>query len=132
MELAEGIRRIGFRRWHERQLLQCHLYLVSALLCLIAVLATVEGFASRSFSLTFFIGLLLIIAGTAAGVWAFGRYVKMMVTAQYVADRSICSRCKTYGVLEAPESSRHAVSPEREIAPTPVRCRVCGNEWTIQ
>jgi len=132
MELAEGIRRIGFRRWHERQLLQSHLYLVSALLCLIAVLAAVEGFASRNFSLTFFMGLLLITAGTGAGVWAFGRYVRMMVTAQYVADRSVCSRCKTYGVLEAPGSSRHAPSSELEIVPTPVRCRICGNEWTIE
>ena len=131
MELAEGIRRIGFRRWHERQLLQSHLYLVSALLCLIAVLAAVEAFASRNFSLTFFAGLLVIVAGTGAGVWAFGRYVRMMVTAQYVADRSACSRCRTYGVLEAAGSARRTAASELEFVPTPVRCRICGNEWTI-
>ena len=131
MELADGIRKIGFRRWHERQLIQGHLYLVSALLCLITVLAAVEGFASRGFSARFVIGLLVITAGTAAGVWAFGRYVRMMTTAQYAADRSVCARCKTYGVLEVAGTSRDAGSPELGIRPTPVRCRMCGNEWTI-
>lgn len=39
MELAEGIRKIGFARWYERQLMEAHLYLVTAFLCLILLTA---------------------------------------------------------------------------------------------
>ena len=39
MELSKGIRKIGFRRWYERQLIESHLYFVSSFLCLIAVMA---------------------------------------------------------------------------------------------
>ena len=132
MGLAEGIRKIGFRRWYERQLLQSHLYLVTALLSLIAVLAAVEGFASRSFSLQLLFGLVLLVAGTFVGVWAFLRYVRMMIAAQYAADRSVCPQCKTYGVLEMTSSTVHAGASELEIHPTPVRYRICGNQWTIR
>jgi len=31
MELSDGIRKIGFRRWYERQLIEGHLYLISSL-----------------------------------------------------------------------------------------------------
>jgi hypothetical protein len=133
MQLAEGIRRIGFRRWYERQLLQSHLYLAGALLCLVAVLAALEGFDSREVSVDFFVGLVVMLAGGAIGAWAFLRYIRMLVAAQYAADRSVCARCKTYGVLEAAGFPGHAVAQdaEVEIASTPVRCRKCGNEWTI-
>jgi hypothetical protein len=133
MELAEGIRKIGFRRWHERQLLQSHLYLASALLCAVAVLAAVEGFYSRDASVGFFVGLVVMLAGGAVGGWAFLRYIRMLVAAQYAADRSVCARCKTYGLLEATGSAARAGSQdaEVEIVPTRVRCRKCGNEWTI-
>lgn len=134
MELGEGIRKIGFRRWHERYLLESHLYLATSLLCIIAVLAALEGYSSREMSLAFFAGLLVMLAGGAAGVWAFLRYVHMLLIAQHAADRSVCARCKTYGLLEAIGSSARSRPPGANalIAPTPVRCRKCGNEWTIE
>ncbi len=134
MELSEGIRKIGFRRWHERQLLQSHLYLASALLCLVVVLAALEGFASRELSVDFFIGLVLILAGGAVGGWAFLRYIQMLVVAQHAADRSVCAKCKTYGLLETAGSggSRGGDDADVTVAPTRVRCRRCGNEWTIE
>lgn len=132
MELSEGIRKIGFRRWHERQLLQSHLYLASALLCVVAVLATLEGFASRELSTDFFVGLVLILGGSAVGGWALLRYIQMLVVAQHAAERSVCARCKTYGLLDAIGSGlRRGGGTDVVIAPTRVRCRRCGNEWTI-
>lgn len=134
MELSEGIRKIGFRRWHERQLLQGHLYLASALLCLVLVLAALEGFASRELSTDFFVGLALVLGGGAVGVWALLRYIQMLVMAQHAADRSVCARCKAYGLLEATGSGarRSGGATDVVIAPTRVRCRRCGNEWTIE
>jgi hypothetical protein len=134
MELGEGIRKIGFRRWHERQLLQCHLYLATSLLCIIAVLAAMEGYGSRELSFDFFAGLVIMLAGGAVGGWAFLRYLRMLVVAQHAADRSVCDKCKTYGVLEAtgPAGVARHRGADMEIAPTRVRCRKCGNEWTIE
>ena len=134
MELSEGIRKIGFRRWHERQLLQSHLYLASALLCVVVVLAALEGFASRELSTDFFVGLMLILGGGAVGSWAFLRYIQMLVVAQHAADRSVCAKCKTYGLLEASGSGvrRGGGDTDVVLAPTRVRCRHCGNEWTIE
>ncbi len=134
MELAEGIRKIGFRRWYERQLLQSHLYLASALLCLVAVLATLEGFNTREVSFDFFVGLVGMLVGGTIGTWSFQRYIRMLVAAQYAADRSVCASCKTYGLLEAIRAPGSAGSQDAdvEIAPTRVRCRKCGNEWTIK
>ena len=132
MGLAEGIRKIGFRRWYERQLIQSHLYLVSTLLCVFTVLAAAEGFNSRDISFELLIGLLLMVAGSAAGIWTFVRYARMMVAAQYAADRSVCARCKAYGVLEATGAPARTGVSDIEIVPTPVRCRECGNEWTIE
>lgn len=134
MELGEGIRRIGFRRWHERQLLQSHLYLATSLLCVIAVFATVEAYGSREVSSDLFIGLILMLAGGAAAVWSFVRYVRMLGAAQYAAERSTCARCNTYGLLETrgPAARSGPEDPDLMIAPTQVRCRKCGNEWTIE
>jgi len=134
MELSEGIRRIGFRRWHERQLLQGHLYLASALLCIVVVLAALEGFASRGLSPGFFVGLVLMLGAGAVGSWAFLRYVRMLVTAQHAADRSVCAKCRSYGLLDAvgPGVQRGRGDADSLIAPTRVRCRRCGNEWTIE
>jgi len=45
-DLAEGIRKTGFRRWYERQLIESHLYFVTAVLSLIVVGAGLEGFTA--------------------------------------------------------------------------------------
>jgi len=134
MELAEGIRKIGFRSWHERQLLQSHLYLASSLLCVIAVLAAAEGFSTRELSFDFFVGLVVMLVGSAIGAWTFLRYIRMLVVAQHAADRSVCGKCKTYGLLEATGSGAPSGRDGTDlvIAPTRVRCRKCGNEWTIK
>lgn len=134
MELEEGIRKIGFRRWHERQLLESHFYLATSLLCIIAVLAALEGYSSREFSFDLFVGLLVMLAGSGAGVWAFLRYVRMLLVAQHAADRSVCANCKTYGLLESTGNVTHSIREDADvlIAPTQVRCRKCGNEWTIE
>lgn len=134
MELAEGIRKIGFRSWHERQLLQSHLYLASSLLCVIAVLAAAEGFSTRELSFDFFVGLVVMLVGSAIGAWTFLRYIRMLVVAQYAADRSVCGKSKIYGLLEATGSGAPSGRDGTDlvIAPTRVRCRKCGNEWTIK
>ena len=46
--LAEGIRRAGFRKWYERQMLSSHGHLVLAILNVVALVASFEAFHGAS------------------------------------------------------------------------------------
>ena len=134
MELSEGIRKIGFHRWYERQLLESHFYMVTAFLCLILVMACLEGFSFRAPGVEPLLRIGAMFAGVVVCVWTLRRYLAMLTVAMHVAERSVCGRCKAYGALEATAVRRVAAEkdPELTCAPTGVRCRRCGNEWTIE
>lgn len=72
MELAEGIRRIGFGRWCQRQLIESHLYLVTSFLCLVTVLACFEGFSLRMPAWETVLRLAAMLAGAAASATTSG------------------------------------------------------------
>jgi ribosomal protein L40E len=130
MNLADGIRKIGFRRWYERQLIECHLYLVTGLLGMVVVGACIEEFSLSASWVRSFLIVLLSAAGLAACVWSFRRYIGMLVATQRAAERSVCRECHTYGRLDL----LRAGSAPPEIEPDPwlrVRCRKCGHEWII-
>lgn len=136
MELSEGIRRIGFRRWYERQLIESHLYLVSCLLCLVMVLACCEGFSIRLPAWEFVLRALAMIAGGAACVWSGRRYLTILFFAISAGEHSVCSKCETYRGLELSGAAPHRAGmryepKEEDPPPVGVRCRKCGNEWTI-
>ena len=133
MSLSEGIRRIGFRRWYERQLIESHLYLVTWFLCLTMVLACLEGFSFRAPGWEPVIRLAAMIAGIAVCLWSLSRYIASLGFAVHAANRSICARCAAYGLLEV--AGEKGLPRREDAGPTApavtVRCRKCGNEWTI-
>ncbi|MEY2802600.1 MAG: hypothetical protein RL513_2185, partial [Pseudomonadota bacterium] len=43
--LPDGIARLGFRKWYERELLSSHAHMLLALLALFAMLAALEAFS---------------------------------------------------------------------------------------
>jgi hypothetical protein len=139
MEPADGIRKFGFRRWYERQLVESHCYLVTCFLCFVVVLACIEGFSFRAEGWEPFMRLAVMIAGSALGAWALGRYKVMLDLAEYTAEQSTCTGCGTYGALEvsgvrvlAQERAKGGRREEGEGKLIGVRCRRCGHEWTIQ
>jgi hypothetical protein len=137
MELAEGIRKIGFRRWYERQLIESHLYLVTSFLCLVTVLACFEGFSLRMPAWETVMRLVAMLAGAAICVWTLRRYLAMLNFAVRTAERSRCEKCAAYSALElsgAPTYRPAMPGGDEEGAPPPVgvRCRKCGHEWTIE
>lgn len=134
MELAEGIRRLGFRRWYERQLIESHLYLVSCILCAIVVFASAEGFSLRMPGVEPFLRLAVMMAGGWAGAWSLVRYLAMLSLSGYAAERSVCKKCQAYGMLEVTGTRAPREHKDTGVALTPVcvRCRKCGNEWTIE
>ena len=65
MEPGSSIEKLGFKRWYERQLIESHAWLVSCILCALAIAATLE---LTGFRLTSFAGLLAFGFVYAAGL----------------------------------------------------------------
>jgi hypothetical protein len=135
MSLSEGIRRIGFRRWYERQLIESHLFLVTGFLCMVGVLACFEGFSLRMPAWESIMRLVVMMAGGALCWWTLRRYLAMLNFAMHAAEHSVCGKCAAYGRIElsGTVADRTAMQDEEETDPqaVSVRCRKCGNEWII-
>ena len=124
MTLADGIRKHGFRKCYERELLQSHAHLVLTFLCVIGLFAAFEA-AWRFRSLSD--QLLDLVAGiicASVGVWALRRYLRLLSHAELAAHQADCPHCKTYGRLEL---VRHNASGDD----VHVRCRHCQHVWRI-
>lgn len=128
MGTVEGIRKHGFRKWYERQLIEGHVYLVTMVL---AMLAMACGYEVLSLEMTAFSLLFdgAIVAGGAFVAWySWRRYALTMTVAEYVGAQASCPGCKRYGFrpvppAEAGESGR----PMQLLA----MCRHCGTRWPI-
>ncbi len=124
MDLAEGIRKHGFRKWYERELLRSHAHMLLLLLCTIGVLGAFEGssetgVAPNPLAISISVGLCL-----AVGLWALRRYLYLLMHAEAAANQAICPRCETYGRLALLQGDDRA--PD-----VVVRCKHCGHEWAI-
>lgn len=126
VDLAEGIKRIGFKRWYERQLIESHVYFVTAFLSLIVIVAGLEGYNAAAAGSTRLYMVTLVAGGIVLCAWSFRRYQSMLGRAVRAAERSICGGCATYGIFEV-------VHREANAKPAlTVRCRKCGHEWQME
>ena len=124
MKLAEGIRKHGFRKWYERELLQSHAHLVLTFLCTIGLFAAFEAlgrFRSLSDQLT---DVLAILVCTAVGIWALRRYLRLLLHAEVTAHQADCPGCKTHGRLKVE-------SEDARAGTVAVCCKKCQHRWTI-
>jgi hypothetical protein len=122
--LAEGIRRVGFRKWYERELLSSHAHMLLAFLCTIALMATMEVFQGGTLEEKLLDVVLFIVSG-GLGLWALRRYLYLLMHAEEVANQAECPQCKTYGRLDV-------VREELSAGQTVVHCRKCAHEWPIE
>lgn len=134
-EIGAEIRRRGFRRWYERQLVESHAYLVTAFLALIVLLAGYEAMdflrGSPMYYLATFGGAAL--AGTL--VWiAWQRFTVLLARAERFAEAAACSRCQAWGKFEV-LGGEDASADDPPEAGRPhwlrVRCRKCGECWRL-
>jgi predicted Zn finger-like uncharacterized protein len=124
MKLAVGIRKLGFRKWYERELLQGHAHLVLCFLCFIGLFAAFEG-SSRSLPLgEQLVDAATIVLFTVTGAWALRRYLFLLGHAEAVANQADCPQCSTHGRLDLLQAS---ASGDR----VQVKCRQCGHAWDI-
>jgi hypothetical protein len=125
MKLAEGIRRLGFRKWYERQLLRSHGHLVLTFLCLVAVFGSFESMRGTLTWVERREELVTLVLCAGAGLWALRRYLYLLNHAEMAAHQADCPQCKTYGRLELVQSDD---SGQNVL----VRCRGCGHHWRIE
>ncbi len=124
MGLAEGIRKHGFRKWYERELLQSHAHLVLTFLCAVGVFATFEAFDRRGPLLDqlWDFGAVLLCGGV--GVWALRRYLYLLTHAEATANQADCPQCGTYARFTL-------VAEDRAHGRVEVCCRKCERHWSI-
>ncbi len=124
MTTAQAIRRLGFRKWYERELLHGHTNLVLLLFATLGLLASLEVF-SRQMPL---IDKVQVLAGAVAcaaiGYFALRRYLRLLNHAEFVADQAVCRSCDTYAKWELLDEAAGG-------ARLHVRCRRCAHLWHI-
>ena len=132
MSPADGISKLGFRRWYERQLIESHAYLVTGFLCLILVAASFEGFSLHDFSAGTLKTLATMFVAGAVGFGALKRYIDVLHRAEHIAEHSMCTSCSTQGRLQI-VSSGQFLEASAVTAPywMRVKCRKCGHQWLI-
>ena len=133
MSCAEGISKLGFRRWYERQLIESHAYLVTGFLSLILAIACMEEFSVRGSAAK---ALLMTVGIAGAGVlcWAaLQRYRVVLERAERLAEQSVCGQCGEYRGLRLVTARLGVDAPGTTSAEEvlTVACRKCGNQWTM-
>jgi hypothetical protein len=118
MEPAEGIGRLGFRKWHERRLLEAHVWLVTSLLCLVTVFAVVEALSFHGPLPRLIAYTTVVFAAGLVGVEALRRYLRLLGEAQRLGEHATCAACGSFGRFTMISAHR-------------VRCRGCANEWRL-
>jgi len=138
MEPVSSIRRLGFRKWYERQLIDCHLSLTTCFLCGLLVAASLEGVNILEFGWQPFLLLALVFGACFVGWFSWKRYIRVLERAERYGQRSTCPECRSYarfeilssGVDAVPGPTASAVMP-LEVAWLRVRCRKCGTAWRM-
>ena len=141
MDPTSSIRKLGFRKWYERQLIESHAYLVTCFLSMILVAACIEIFSFRgSFSEQLML-LVLLMAGAFICAASWRRYHVLMVRAECTGEQSTCEACRTYGRFKVMEPAPTRTgsftrkllwASDESDAQLKVHCRVCGHEWLIE
>ena len=121
--LFDVIRRVGFRKWYERQLLSSHAHMLLALLSMVAMAASAEAFRGGSVYEKL-MDVLFVIVSAGVGLWSLRRYLYLFMRAEEVANQASCGDCGAYGRFRV-------VAEDRNHNETQVRCSKCEHLWTI-
>jgi hypothetical protein len=118
MEPADSIRRLGFWRWYERQLIEAHAWFITGFICIISIAAFMEelSFHGPLAQLLLYAGL--VAAAALLGFYGLVRYQKILVRAERIGAQATCAACGAYGRFSM-------------ISALHVRCRKCSNEWRL-
>ncbi|MDP1611722.1 MAG: hypothetical protein Q8M11_11755 [Sulfuritalea sp.] len=137
MASLDRIRTDGFRRWYERQLIECHAWLVSWFLGVIVLVSGLELAGQSSASRVS--GSLLMLGGLAVIAYSWKRYHLLLEIAERLGEQAACPGCKTYGkfavLSSGPAPLPDGGDPSLENHGGGIwlraRCKKCGDEWML-
>jgi predicted Zn finger-like uncharacterized protein len=124
--LADSIRRLGFRKWYERQLVDGHVSLVTCILCMILIAALLEDISFREGVVKAIAELAAVFAGGGVAWLAWRRYQAAMSRAWRFGEQAVCASCSVYARFEVVDQAADGDQWLR------VRCRKCGHAWTLR
>lgn len=134
-DIGAQIRRLGFRRWYERQLIESHAYLVTAFLALIVLLAGYEALGTLRGSPVYFLALVGVASAAGVLTWVgWKRFTVLLARAELFAESAACPRCRTWGRFEVLAAEPvDADDPPEAGRPhwLRVRCLKCGEQWRL-
>ncbi len=134
-DIGNDIRRRGFRRWYERQLVEGFAYMATAFLALILLLAGFESMDVLRGSPLFYLAVIGVAGAAGMLMWvAWQRFTVLLARAELFAEGATCPRCKVWGKFEV--LAGEAVDADEPLeAGRPhwlrVRCRKCGEDWRL-
>jgi ABC-type nickel/cobalt efflux system permease component RcnA len=125
MNLADGIRKLGFRKWYQRELMRSHGHMLLLFLCAIGLLASFEAFDRSAPTSDRAKDVAAILLLASVGIWSLRRYLYLLMHAEEAARQAVCPQCETYGRLSL-------LAEQREHSPLRVQCKKCQHAWTIE
>jgi hypothetical protein len=138
VDIVEGVRRLGFRKWYERQLIEAHAWLVTGFLLLILALALFEVRNDLVGARERFLMMAGALAAAIGCILSWLRYHHVLEATELAAELATCPHCGTYGRLKVVRSSAQsdaavAGNPLLEDLPhLRVSCRQCAGEWQLE
>jgi hypothetical protein len=138
MASFDRLRQQGFRRWYERQLVECHAWLVTCFLGIIALASGIEVFGMRT-GQTRLVGAALMVAGLVTSLFSWRRYRGMLAVAERLGERASCPGCGSYGrfiVLDAgpnplPDGGDPDIDEPGKEVWFRAECLKCRQQWLI-
>ena len=130
MVIAQRIKKLGFHRWYERQLIEAHASLVTAFLCVIMVAVCVDQFRWQEGGVRPAMMLALGVAGILLCYKTVMFYFRVLFHAEHIAQQANCAQCGAYGALTIVAVST-GQSPTTDEEWMRTRCRKCAHEWTV-
>lgn len=138
MASLERIRTQGFRQWYERQLIECHAWLVSWFLGVIVLVSGVEVAGTSGNSRVG--GLMLVVGGLAVTLYSWSRYRLLLEIAERLGEQAACPACDAYAKFSIQASGPNPMpdggDPSLEDRGGGIwlraHCRKCGGEWVLK
>jgi hypothetical protein len=138
LDPTSSIRRLGFRKWYERELIKCHGALVTCFLCGLTVAALLEQAMGAAMGWGPLSMLFIVFGAAVLGFASWRTYITVLERAERYGQRSSCPSCKAYarfrilatGQDTLPGAAAASVAP-LGTAWLRVECRKCGTAWRI-
>lgn len=127
---AQGISRLGFRVWYERQLIESHVWFVTAFLCAVLIMALLEDLNLRGPGPLSLVSLAVIVAATGLGAVALRRYMRLLNRAESLAEQCVCPGCGSYGVIRVLDAQGGTADEHPQWMQ--VACKKCDRQWRIE